>query len=339
MARTMHMPDPRHRILPAVVALAAAATGCGDSDADNTQPPLPLGANNARSVAAEALITTGQGSFTVLLPGDLTFTPAVTAALRSLDPGAVQRLTALAAGRQDADGTMTSACAGGGSQTLTTAGSTLTFAFRGCVQSPSTTLDGTVKFTVQAPSPGSNQIAMAAAFDVTVMMGPLRFSESGGYDLVLRTAANPTDNTSYELTGDRFSVALDVGGQRRDQVTMSRFEIGISQQLTATGQQVEHFQYDVDSSWLRGHITVMTTQDLRQIFDLIDPHQYPFDGQILIRGAGDTQLQITILGDETFTPPAGQGQIELQVDPGTGEFGGPIWTSWSELTAMVMAGS
>jgi len=46
-------------------------------------------------------------------------------------------------------------------------------------------------------------------------------------------------------------------------------------------------------------------------------------------------LQITILGDETFTPPAGQGQIELQGDPGTGTFGAPIWTSWAELSAMV----
>ena len=34
-------------------------------------------------------------------------------------------------------------------------------------------------------------------------------------------------------------------------------------------------------------------------------------------------------------PPAGQGQIELQVDPGTGTFGAPIWTSWAELSAMV----
>jgi hypothetical protein len=67
----------------------------------------------------------------------------------------------------------------------------------------------------------------------------------------------------------------------------------------------------------------------------ISSRQHPFAGQILISGANHTRLQITILGDETFTPPTGQGQIELQVDPGTGTFGAPIWTRWAERSAVV----
>ena len=47
---------------------------------------------------------------------------------------------------------------------------------------------------------------------------------------------------------------------------------------------------------------------------------------------------MTILGDESFTPPAGQGQIELQIDPGTGAFGAPIWTSWGTLSLIAMIG-
>jgi hypothetical protein len=44
-------------------------------------------------------------------------------------------------------------------------------------------------------------------------------------------------------------------------------------------------------------------------------------------------LQVTILGDETFVPPAGEGQIELQLDPGTGTFEPPTWVNWPALAA------
>lgn len=331
MARTMHISNPRHRILSAAVALAAA-TGCGG--AGNSQPPLPLDEANATAVAAEALITTGQTSFTVQLPSGSI--PGVAAALRSLDPGAVQRLAALATGPQHADGTMTQPCPLGGSQTITTAGTTVTFTLNHCVQDATTEINGTLRFTVQASTAGANQVSLAASFDFTVTQGAMSFTESGGYSIVIRTAENPTDSTEYELTGDRISLALSVGGKPRDQVTLSSFDIGIETQLTSTGQQVEHFTYDIDSSWLRGHVTVMTTQDLKQVLDLIMPRRFSFAGQILVSGANHTRLLITILGDETFTPPAGQGQIEIQVDPGTGNFGAPIWTSWSELSAMVM---
>jgi hypothetical protein len=326
------MTKPRSWILSSALALAAASTACGGSG--SSQPPLPLSESNAASVAAEALITTGQTSFTVQLPPGVT--PGVAAALRSLDPGAIQRLTALAAGPQNADGTMTSACGVSGSETLTTAGTTLTFTFNHCVQDDGTRLDGTLKLAVQASTAGTNQVSMTATFDFTITQGALSFAESGGYDLVIRTAPNPTDNTEYELSGDSFRVALAVGGKLRDQVTLSSFDIAISQQLTSTDQQVEHFMYEVDSSWLKGHIGVMTTQDIKQLIDLLTPRQYPFAGQILVSGANHTRLQITILGDETFTPPAGQGQIKLEIDAGTGAFGAPLWTRWSELSAMIM---
>jgi hypothetical protein len=332
MARTMHISNPRHSILSAAVALAAAATGCGG--AGNSQPPLPLDEANATSVAAEALITTGQTSFTVQLPSGSI--PGMAAALRSLDPGAVRRLTALATGPQNADGTMTQPCPLGGSQTITTAGTTVTFTLNNCVQDASTKINGTIRFTVQSSTAGANQISLAASFDFTVAQGVVSFTESGGYSIVIRTAENPSDRTEYELTGDRFSIALSIGGKPRDQVTLSNFDLDLTTQLTTTGQQAEHFTYDIDSSWLRGHVTVMTTQDLKQVLDFIMPRRFPFAGQVLVSGADHTRLQITILGDETFTPPAGQGQIEIQVDPGTGSFGAPIWTSWSELSAMVM---
>src|ERR1044071_6364886 len=103
------MSNPRHWILSAALALAAAA-GCGESG--NAQPPLPLTESNAAAVAAEVLITFGQNSFSVRLPTDVT---AGEAALHRLAPGLVHRLLAAATGPQSADGTMTQACTLGGS--------------------------------------------------------------------------------------------------------------------------------------------------------------------------------------------------------------------------------
>ncbi|HEX3482221.1 MAG TPA: hypothetical protein VHT91_44705 [Kofleriaceae bacterium] len=320
------MSNPPTRIVSAALALAAASA-CG---AGNSQPPLPLSESNAAEVAAEALIATDQSSFTVQLPTGVL--SGVAAAGHHLDRDAVQRLAALAAGPPGADGTTTSACSAGGSATVTIAGSTVTYAFRDCADGV-TRLDGTLRFTVQQSSP--NQASLSASLDLTVAVGALTFNESGGYTVTVKTAQNPSDSTDYELHGDSLSVSLSAGGALRDDITLSHFDIGISMQLTSTDHQVEHFSYDIDSSRLEGHISVMTTQDLEQVIDLVMPREHPFAGQILISGASHTRLQITILGDERFTPPAGQGQIELQIDPGTGTFGAPIWTSWAELSAMV----
>jgi len=321
------MSNPRYPILAAAVTLAAA--GCGSAP---SQPPLPLSETNATSVAAEALITTGQSSFSVQLPGSV-ITGGATV-LRSLTPRAAGRLTALATGLQNADGTMTTPCPAGGSATVTTAGSTVMYAFHACVQDASATIDGTLQFTVQQSS--ASQTLLSATFDYTLSAGAIRFAESGGYTIALTTAPNPTDSTRYELTGDRFDTVLSVGGTVRDDVTLSHFDIVIDQQLTSTDREVQQFTYDVDSSRLAGHVTVMTTQDVTQVIDPIQPTEFPSAGQILVSGANHSRLQITILGDESFTPPAGQGQIELQVDPGTGALGAAIWTSWAELTTMAM---
>lgn len=325
------MSTPRSHPRSSILAAVALVAGCSSG---NSQPPLPLSETNAASVAAEALITTNQSPFTVAVPTGAIITSGA-AALRRLPPGTAQRLTALATGRQGVDGTTTTACPAGGTLATTISGTAVTYSFNACVQDASTTINGTLKFTVQSSS--ASQTSISATFDLTVTSGALSFAESGGYTIALTAAQNPSDDTRYELTGDHFDVALSAGGVVRDEVTLSSFDIVIDQQLTSTDQQVQHFTYDVDSSRLAGHIAVMTTQDVTQTIDPIQPTLYPSAGQIVVTGANHSRLQITILGDETFTPPVGQGQIELAIDAGTGAFGAPTWTSWAELSAMVAA--
>lgn len=317
------MSNPRARIVSAALALAAASAGCGD--AGNSQPPLPLGESNATAVAAEALVTLGQNSFSVRLPSGVT-------------AGVAHRLIAAVTGPQRADGTRTEPCALGGSETITIAGTTATLSFDHCALDAGTTFNGTLRLAGQLPTATTTQTSLTASFDLTLTVGSLSFVESGGYTAVIKITQSPPAGTAEEVTGDRISISLSVGGKLRDQVALSSFDIAISQDASSVGQQSEHLAYDIDSSWLAGHVSVLTTQDLEQVVELDMPHQFPFAGQILISGASHTRLQITILGDETFTPPADQGQIELRIDPGTGAFGAPIWTRWSALSAMIMSG-
>jgi hypothetical protein len=303
--------NPRYGILSTTLALTVASTACGA--AGSSQPTLALSESNATSVAAEVLNTTGQTS-TVLLPGG--FTPGMVATF--------------ATGLQHADGTMTTPCAVSGNSTVTVAGTATTITFDHCIRDASA-ISGTIHYTAQQSSTPS--VSLTASFDVTFTWGSLISAESGGFTLTATLAQN-SSSTEYELTGHSLSISLSVDGTLRDQLTVSDFDTSISRQLTPIGQigqEVGHFTRDLDSSWLNGRISIMTTQDIQQLLT----RRSASTGQILISGANHTRLQITILGDEAFTPPAGQGQIELQIDPGTGAFGAPIWTSWVDLSAMV----
>lgn len=320
------MSNPRYGIR--ATALATASAGCGGSG--TSQPPLPLSESNATSVAAEALISAGgtPGSqFGGIIPG-------VAAGLRSLDLGSVQWLTALATGQQNVDGTITNPCAVSGTVTVTTAGTTTTITYDNCMDNTSSTLNGTLRSTRQQSST-SNQTSMTVSFNLTATRGSLSIAESGGFTELRTLAKNPSDSTESELTGDSFSISFSVDGKLRDQVTLSSFDIDAFERFTPTEQRVEHFtyDYDVDSSRLQGHISVMTTQDIQRGFGA-----FPFAGQILISGANHTRLQITILGDETSRRPPVRARSSSRSIRAPGTFGAPIWTSWPALSAIAMIG-
>ena len=59
---------------------------------------------------------------------------------------------------------------------------------------------------------------------------------------------------------------------------------------------------------------------------------WPFSGVLLARSTNGQRLLMTIFGDETYVPPPGQGQIQLQIAPGCGTFGAPFWTNWATLS-------
>jgi len=314
-----------------VVAALLLAAGCGGSD--DSQPPLPLTEANAQAVAAEALIAAGQ-----ITTGVQTPTGGLPLAATSPMPGAgraVQRLMSRATGTLPvAPGSMTEACAAGGSTTTVSSGTSETVTYNNCQEDANTRINGTVKLTIKTSSGGtSSDLSFSVSVNLTVTTGTLSFAESGGYDLHFKLSADPSSSgTELELTGSRLSVSVSGGTAASDKLTLSNFDIDVKEDLSNTpSQQVETIDYDIDSSRLKGHISVMTNHPVMQILGA----EFPHAGQVLIAGANHTRLQITILGDETSTPPSGQGQVEIELDTGSGTFGAPIWVNWATLKSLV----
>jgi archaellin len=318
-----------------VVAALLIAAGCGGSD--DSQPPLVLTEANAPAVAAEALITAGQTTSGVQGPlGGLSL--AATSPLPGAGRRAVQHLAAGATGAQvAAPGTMTEACAAGGSTTTVSSSTSATVTFSNCQEDASTRINGTLTLTIKTSSGStSSDLSFSVSVNLTITAGALSFAESGGYDLSLKSSTDPNaSGTELQLTGSHLSVSLS-GGAASDKLTLSNFDIDVKQDLSNTpNQQIETIDYDIDSTRLKGHISVMTNDPVKQILDAGIPREFAHAGQVLITGANHTRLQITILGDETFTPPAGQGQVKIELDTGAGSFGAPIWVNWTALKAMV----
>jgi len=317
-----------------VVAALLIAAGCGGSD--DSQPPLVLTSANAQAVAAETLIAAAQTTNGVQNPlGGLA--GAATSPVRGAGLRAAQRLASSATGAQPvAPGTMTEACAAGGTTTTNATTTSATVTYNNCQESATTRINGTLTLTFKTTSGGtSSDFSFSVSVNLTITLGTLSLAESGGYDLTFKSSSDPNAlGSEVALTGSHLSASVS-GGPSSDKITLSNFDIDIKQDLTNTpNQQIETIDYDLDSTRLKGHISVTTNTPVAQTLEAGIPHQFPHTGQVLITGANHTRLQITILGDETFTPPAGQGQVEIELDTGTGTFAAPIWVNWTALAQL-----
>jgi hypothetical protein len=225
---------------------------------------------------------------------------------------------------------MTEACAGGGTTTTESTSTTATVTFNNCQEDASTKINGTLKLTIKTTS-GSSDFTFSVSVNLTITAGKLSLSESGGYDMSFKSS---TTGSELELTGTRLTISA-TGGTVTDKLTLSNFDIDVKQDTSATpAESSETIDYDIDSSRLDGHISVVTAPAVTQLLDATPARQFPHAGRILITGAKSTRLQITIAGDETYVPPAGEGQVKIELDTGTGSFAAPIWVSWAMLQSL-----
>ena len=327
--------------------LAAALAGCGGgssgagamSGTAGLNSPLAISQSNANAAAAEAILTPATlADAAVTPPGIGAATSAVVApSLGAMDRRVVQQLTN--DGHAAPAGTVTVPCAAGGSLTAVTSadGKTLTVTFAGCSEVAGSSVDGTqtyANFTLTTQS--TSDSASANVTDaLTIVAGPVSFAESGSYAFSLvadKTASGGFSTVKFGLTGSGLAVSASKSGVVFDSVTLTNFEFNFEEDLSVSPHQLySSFSYMLASSRLDGEITVTTTEQLKQLLDPAETRLFPYAGQLLIAGADGVRLQVTILGDETFVPPVGEGQIELQLDPGSGTFGAPTWLSWATL--------
>ncbi|HEX9403426.1 MAG TPA: hypothetical protein VF917_03310 [Steroidobacteraceae bacterium] len=330
--------------------VAGALAGCGGgasaggamSAAAGPNAPLAIGQGNATATAAEAIVTPATLAETATTAAGASAAPAaVPPALSSIDRRVVQRWFSSQNVSPTAAGTVTIPCAVGGSFTAVTSadGKTLTVTFADCSEVAGTSVGGTQTYTNLTLTTQSTLDSISANVTdaLTIVVGTVSYAETGDYAFSFsasKTAGGGVSTATFGLTGSSLSISVSKGGAVSDSVTLTNFDFNFEEDRTVSPHQLySSFNYTLASSKLNGKITVATTREFKQIVDPAETHLYPYAGQLMIEGANSVRLQVTILGDETFVPPMGEGQIELQLDSGTGSFGPAIWLSWATLTA------
>lgn len=336
-------------LLGTLIAVAVAGCGGGSSSPAGMSAmaginlPLAINQSNANATAAEAIVMPAAlsvGSAAAVSAAPASMVPAV---LRAIDRRVAEGMQPSANAAAVSAGTVTLSCADGGSVTVvkSTDGKTLTVTLADCSEAAGSSVNGTqtyTNFTLTTTS-SSDSISANITDNLSIVVGALSFAETGDYAFALSANKAPNGAVTtvmFDLSGSRLSVSLSQSGTVSDSVTLTNFNFDFQEDQTVSPHQLySSLSFALASSRLNGTITVTTTQEIKQIVDPSEPRMYPYTGQVLIVGADSERLQVTILGDETFVPPAGEGQIELQLDSGTGSFGAPTWLSWTTLTAAV----
>jgi hypothetical protein len=340
-------PNVKAAILGAVVAGAIAACGGGSSGPGamsvmaGVNSPLAITQSNANATAAEAIVTPAALGAGAAAGASAAPASVVPVALGAIDRRVAQAMQPSANVRPAAAGTITVSCAVGGNVTVvaSTDGKTLTVTLADCSEVAGTSVNGTQTYTnfTLTTSSSSDSISANVTDAVTIVVGALSFAETGDYAFALSVNKGPNGGLTtetFDLSGSSLSVSVSRSGAAADSVTLTNFNFNFEEDQTVSPHQFySSLSFTLASSRLSGTITVTTTQEFKQIADPSETRMYPYTGQLLIMGADNERLQVTILGDETFVPPAGEGQIELQLDPGSGTFGAPTWLSWATLTA------
>jgi hypothetical protein len=332
-------------------ALAAGTlAGCGGgASASGTMPSAPgpntalaINQGNATATAAEAIVTPATLADTATTAAGVGAAPAaVPPALSSIDRRTVQRWFSSQNVLPAVAGTVTIPCTVAGSFTAVTSADakTLTVTFADCSEVAGTSVGGTQTYTNLTLTTQSSLDSISANIRdaLTIVVGTVSYAETGDY--AFSFSANKTANGGFStetfgLTGSSLAISVSKSGAVSDSVTLTNFDFNFEEDLTVSPHQLySSFNYTLASSRLNGEITVATTQEFKQIVDPAETRLYPYAGQLMISGANSVRLQVTILGDETYVPPAGEGQIELQLDSGTGSFGPAVWLSWATLSA------
>jgi hypothetical protein len=310
-----------------------ASAGVSNVAINCSSTPNPAAAgisqSNAPQVAAEVLLTMQT------LGGSGSQSPTSTSATAS--PSAAHFFKAVSS---NAASSTTVNCALSGTLVLATAaGDTSASAtFNQCQETSLLAFNGELSYSnlsLSATAGGGSQISASIDNTLTVTLGSLSAAASGDYSFVLQYA--PLQSAAFTLSDMSLSASIKENGMPVDSSSVTNANISLTDDLALSPNQLSsNFAYTVASTALNGSITLTTVQTVKQIADPHEFHTFPYTGQLLIVGSNKTRAQVTILGDETFLPPAGEGQLELQIDSGSGSFGAPIYLNWASIAAIYL---
>jgi hypothetical protein len=293
----------------------AALVGCGGSSG-TPAPTLVLSNDNAKSVASQALAG-GTQAMSLGLPtltgGASAFAPIATRALRD----AVSRVARPVAAGQSTP------CPGGGTMTTdgnitaTSTSGSETITFAGCIQDAggTDTLDGTLHVS---GSQSGNSVSFSITVNLTAKTAGATVTEVG--DL---SSSFSTDFSSISISSNQIAVTV-ASPTLNTKLTLSNLDIheSIAGGLGGTVSVTE--SYSIDASQLGGRFTVDTNAALATGSD----GAQSASGELEITGAQNSKLTVTVLGNENFVPPAGQGQIKVVLDTTT------LYLNWSDVEAV-----
>jgi len=292
-----------------------------------SRAPAGISAANTPTLAAQAMLALNAfGGSSAASPNSAT--PSATLA-------ALKRLSRPSAGTES-----TTNCAVSGTISVDPSadGTSETDTFDACQETADLSLNGVLSYTelLLNVTPTAASLTADVQDNLTVTLGALTEVENGSYDISL--VYTPATSVVLDLSNVNLSALISYNGAPLDSENLANANINLTEDLTLSPNQLyADFSYTLASTLLNGSITANTTQTIKRIADPAVSHTFPYTGQIILLGSNNTRERITIWGDETYVPPAGQGQVEIQFDPGTGSFAAPIWVNWSTLEQIIIA--
>jgi large repetitive protein len=289
--------------------------------------PAGISAANAPTLAAQAMLALNAfGGSSAASPNSATPSASLAAMKRLSRPS-------------DATETTTH-CAMSGTITVDSSadGTSETDTFDACQETSDLSLNGVLSYTelLLNLTPTEASLTANVQDNLTVSLGALTEVENGSYDISL--VYTPATSVVFDLSNVNLSALISYNGAPLDSENLSNANINLTEDLTISPNQLyADFSYTLASTLLNGSITANTTQTIKRIADPAVSHTFPYTGQIVLLGSNNTHERITIWGDETYLPPAGQGQVEIEFDPGTGSYAAPIWVNWSTLEQIIIA--
>lgn len=217
-------------------------------------------------------------------------------------------------------------------------GTSETDTFDSCQETADLSLNGVLSYTglLLNVTPTEASLTANVQDNLTLGLGAITEVENGSYDISL--VYTPATSVVFDLTNVDLAALINYNGAPLDSERLSNANINLTEDLTISPNQLyADFSYTLASTLLNGTVSANTAQTIKRIADPSVSHTFPYTGQVVLLGSNNTRERITIWGDETYLPPAGQGQVEIDFDPGTGSYAAPIWVNWSTLQQIIIA--